>query len=53
MIIRSVVVLPEPFGPDEPVDGSGGHRERQVVDGRRAVEALGDVRQWDGIGHVN
>ena len=45
LIIRSVVVLPQPELPSEDDDLAGLDRERQVVDGdgRRRAEALGDV----------
>ena len=42
-IIRSVVVFPDPFGPDEPIDAPLGNREIQAIHGQVAAKTLADV----------
>ena len=46
--MRTVVVLPAPFGPSSGDDGAGGHVEVEVVDGDEVAEALGEAVGRDG-----
>ena len=49
--IRSVVVLPAPFGPEEAGDPARRDREAEVVDGGQRAEPLGQPRELDGHAH--
>ena len=45
--MRSVVVLPQPDGPEQREELAGREFEREVVDRDHALELLGDVLQTD------
>jgi hypothetical protein len=40
--MRMVVLLPAPFGSQEPDDLAAGHLERHVLDGGEGAKALGE-----------
>ena len=51
--MRIVVVLPDPFGPEEAVHPTGGDHEVEAVDGHDAPGAAGpvDLAQPRGLDH--
>ena len=46
--MRKVVVLPEPFGPRNPVIRPGSTVNEKVVDGQHVPEVLGEAADLDG-----